>query len=276
MRKIGITLLLLTVILGACKKTDRHTDIPESPRWSFEQLKIEKELFPTQDSTTDKGMDLALEFNYPSHFQNDSILPALQASFVTAFAGEEYKNKTPQQAFEDYEKAVEDDFMKMGSYAIGDGPDISTYFKNIATTVHDTTDITVTARTEVTDYTGGAHGSRNIFYYNIDTRTGKIFSEKEFFKANSQGKLTELLEEKVKTTKNQNGDDVTLLEPEQVVPNGNFYFGDEGVVYVYNQYEIAPYSDGLIEITLPYDEIRTLINPLFELIIELNSDSKTE
>lgn len=276
MRKIGFTLLLLTVIFAACKKTPKADDTPKPPRWEFEQLKVEKELFPKKDTALGKGMELTLEFNYPSRFENDSLLQTIQSAFVIAFAGEDYTGKSPKDAFELYEKTVEDEFMEIGSFAIDDGPDISSYFKHITTTVSDTTDITITVRTDVSDYTGGAHGSRNIRYYNIDTRSGKIFKEKEFFRNNSEEKLKTLLAEKAKTTKNKQGDNITLLEPEEVVPNENFYLNKEGVVYVYNQYEIAPYSDGLIEITLPYEEIKAFINPLFEHLVEFNSESKTE
>lgn len=276
MRKLGFSLLLLTLVFVSCKKTPKGGDIPEAPRWKFEQLKVEKELFPRKDSIKGKGMDLTLEFNYPSYFENDSLLQPIQSVFVVAFAGEDYKDKTLKTAFEQYEKAVEDEFMEMGSFAVDDGPDISSYFKHIATTVSDTTDILITAKTTIEDYTGGAHGSHNVFYYNVDTRTGKLFKEEQLFKKDSGKQLTALLEEKAKTTKNQQGDTITLLEPQEVVPNGNFYFGDTGIVYVYNQYEIAPYSDGLIEITLPYEQIKTFINPLFEPLVEVKSKTKTE
>ena len=36
---------------------------------------------------------------------------------------------------------------------------------------------------------------------------------------------------------------------------------DKGVHYVYNQYEIAPYSMGPIEITIPFEEVLSIIIP---------------
>lgn len=276
MRKIGFALFILTIALASCKKTKKDDNVQPAQKWTFEQLKVEKELFPNKDSIKGKGMDLNLEFNYPSSFENDSVLKFIRSGFVVAFAGEDYKDKLPAEAFELYGKAVETEFMQMGTFAIEDGPDISNYFKHIATTVADTTDITITAKTEITDYTGGAHGSRSIQYYNIDSRSGKIFKEAELFNKDSDKQLTALLGEEAKTTKNGNGDTITLLEPEAVVPNGNFYFGDEGIVYVYNQYEIAPYSDGLIEITLPYEQIKALISPDYEPIVSMKVKTNPE
>jgi len=38
--------------------------------------------------------------------------------------------------------------------------------------------------------------------------------------------------------------------------NDNFYFGDGGMHFYYNTYEIAPYAAGTIEFTIPIDEIK--------------------
>ena len=46
-----------------------------------------------------------------------------------------------------------------------------------------------------------------------------------------------------------------------IAPNNNFWMNDKGVHYVYNQYEIAPYSMGPIEITIPFEEVLSIIIP---------------
>ena len=45
----------------------------------------------------------------------------------------------------------------------------------------------------------------------------------------------------------------------EIKPNGNFTVSEQGVTYIYNQYEIAPYSMGAIHVSVPWDEIRDLI-----------------
>lgn len=47
----------------------------------------------------------------------------------------------------------------------------------------------------------------------------------------------------------------------EIAPNNNFWINNEGVHYVYNQYEIAPYSMGPIEVTIPFEEITPIIIP---------------
>ncbi len=41
--------------------------------------------------------------------------------------------------------------------------------------------------------------------------------------------------------------------------NKNYGFKKEGIVFYYNNYEIAPYAAGPTEIVIPYNEIQELI-----------------
>lgn len=48
---------------------------------------------------------------------------------------------------------------------------------------------------------------------------------------------------------------------EDIAPNNNFWLNDEGIHYSYNQYEIAPYSMGVIDVVVPYTELEDIILP---------------
>jgi len=266
MKKISIFLVVLVTILASCKKNTSEPAVSNQDKWEFDQLSIKKEIFAKNDSTK-KGMELTLEFNYPVDVPHDSILKEIQHNFIIAFAGDLYGNMTPEEAFNSFEKKVEEEALELGKNAIDDGPDFGTYFNHIKTTVLDTTAITITAKSEIENYTGGAHGLYNANYFNIDLRTGKLIGENDLFKGGYEKQITELLENKAKTTKNSMGDEIMLFEPVDIQPNGNFYFTNEGIVYVYNQYEIAPYSEGLIEIIIPYENVQDLIAPPYKTLI---------
>ena len=45
----------------------------------------------------------------------------------------------------------------------------------------------------------------------------------------------------------------------EIEPNGNFSISDKGVTYIYNHYEIAPYSMGIIRITIPWEDLNDII-----------------
>ena len=46
---------------------------------------------------------------------------------------------------------------------------------------------------------------------------------------------------------------------DQIIPNGNFLIFPSGILYLYNEYEIASYSNGITRVYIPYTEIETLL-----------------
>ncbi len=268
MKKISLAILLLIVTITACKKTP--PTITESQKWKFDKLTLEKKIFLDTDSTKG-GIKLNFEFNYPSQIGNDSLLTIIQSHFAAAFSGDDNKNLTPKSAFDTLVNRSISESIDMTKLAIKDNSDLSDYYKNVTTTVFDTTNMSITARTEANEYMGGAHGSQYISYYNIDTRNGALINQEKLFKNGSKDKLTQYIKDNLAKTLNSQGDTITLLDPESIVPSSNFYFSNKGIVYVYNNYDVAPYSDGLVEVTLPYDKIKELVTSEYLPIISLKA-----
>lgn len=265
MKKLILLFILGATLFLACKRTKPEVLSYENPKWKVEELSKKVQIYLNADSTS-RGMLLNFVFDYPSAFENDSLLKEIQSAFVFAFAGDGYQSMNPEEAFNAFLKKNVDEGTEMGKMASGDGPDFSTYLKNITTSVFDTTNTIITARTVYEDYMGGAHGSHRTSYYNIDLSNGKILTDKDLFKKNTNNSLASLLQEQLNDTISK-GRSITVLYPESVKPNGNFYFDNDGVVYVFNEYEIAPYSDGLIEIRLPYSKVKQFVTPKLEKII---------
>ena len=46
---------------------------------------------------------------------------------------------------------------------------------------------------------------------------------------------------------------------DEIHPNDNFFLTDSSLVYVFGQYEIAPYALGETEIAISYDQLRELL-----------------
>lgn len=268
MKKISLAILMVIIAITACKKT--QPNIPASEKWKFDKLILEKKIFLDNDSTQG-GIKLSFEFNYPSKMGNDSLLTIIQSHFATAFAGDDYKNLTPQSAFDTLTNRSISESTDIAKLAIKDNSDLSDYYKNVITTVFDTTDMSITARSETDEYMGGAHGSQYISYYNIDTRNGSVITEDKLFQSGSKDKLTQYIKEELAKTLNSQRDTITLLDPESIVPSTNFYFNNKGIVYVYNSYEVAPYSDGLVEVTIPYTKIKDMIRNEYSTLVDLKT-----
>lgn len=116
---------------------------------------------------------------------------------------------------------------------------------------------------DVYEYTGGAHGNHYLLIQNYDLQTGDAVSEQDLFTDDYYEPLKSLLLEALiaQTDEAETKKDLRRLgySVDDVVPNENFYVTAEGITYVYNPYEIAPYAMGCIQISLPWDAARHLM-----------------
>lgn len=112
-------------------------------------------------------------------------------------------------------------------------------------------------------YTGGAHGAYNAAYTNIDMRNGNVLKTKDIFTKGYENALNKLIEQKIRQhfeiKSNQSLTDGGLFD-NKVSFNDNFAITKDGIEFLYNQYEIAPYAMGVIEIKLSYKEIDSILN----------------
>jgi len=103
--------------------------------------------------------------------------------------------------------------------------------------------------------TGGAHGSLQISLLNFNALTGKqiennnLFNDLEAFKRIAKTHFDN-------TVKDKN----TLFEPDNFILPENIGYTEDGLMLLYNVYEIAPYSTGTIEFTIPYNEVDSVLD----------------
>ena len=116
----------------------------------------------------------------------------------------------------------------------------------------------------VETYLGGAHGSHDIYYLNIDSKTGKRLSKADVFKADKEEELLQAITQRLAHDNGcKNRDE--LMEKTGITMLGDIYVGQnftlesEGITFVYNTYEIASYADGTISVFLPYDELKPFL-----------------
>jgi hypothetical protein len=108
----------------------------------------------------------------------------------------------------------------------------------------------------ITSYinTGGAHGNLHITFLNFDALNGKripngnLFHNIEAFKPIAEKYFYENIE-----------DINVLFKPDQFELPVNFGYSLDGFVLLYNVYEIAPYSSGVIDFTIPFEELTDVL-----------------
>ena len=113
-------------------------------------------------------------------------------------------------------------------------------------------------------FTGGAHGLETMDYLNIDLKTGKVLRLADIITEGRKQDLSKLLTRKLKMM-NKIPEAQKLSDNgyfvDEIQPTDNFYLMPGGIGFLYNHYDIAPYSFGATDIFLSGDEVRDLIRP---------------
>ena len=107
------------------------------------------------------------------------------------------------------------------------------------------------------DFSGGAHGSSAELAFNFNRKSGEIIDEDDIFTEDSAVELSKLLSARLQSDFAEETYDSLFIK--DIEPNGNFIVSEEGVTYIYGQYEIGPYYLGIIKLTLPWEELEGLL-----------------
>jgi hypothetical protein len=224
--------------------------------------------------------ELKLSFTCPTAYKDEKTLEKIQKLFLSSFFNETYENYTPEEAMARYVednqrdyKALEDEFkQEMKNPKKGSLLSFSRYEAMSNKVVFDKAGL-VSFSVYKESYTGGAHPAHTVTNRVIDVRRGALLTEDELFVKDFKDKLAQIL---VKNIAAQNElDDPKRLEEigfsdiTEIVPNGNFLIDDDGLTYSFNEYEIAAYYVGVINVHISYDEIKTLLrkeNPIKQVV----------
>lgn len=113
-------------------------------------------------------------------------------------------------------------------------------------------------------YTGGAHPSASRSYINLHPSTGLTYTLEEILAPGAAPKLKTLAEAAFRRVR-AIPPGKSIAEAGFTFPNGSFALPREwgvtenGLIFYFNPYEIAPYSEGPTELTLPWRDLREII-----------------
>lgn len=119
-------------------------------------------------------------------------------------------------------------------------------------------------------YTGGAHPNTIRQCLNIDATTGALITKESLFDMDHEKEICRLIEQALIKEANQRLDTDTITSVQGLQENGilldtdlfipdNFLLKKDGVTFVYNRYEIAPYAAGDFVLTVPMSDLSTYL-----------------
>jgi len=115
------------------------------------------------------------------------------------------------------------------------------------------------------DYSGGAHPNTVITYINYNPKTNQTITLDSLIAKEQQPKLLAIAEgifrkdEKLSATAPLT--DGYFFEDGKFALAQNFYVNKNGLVFVYNPYEIKPYAAGITTLTIPFTALKEIAKP---------------
>ena len=112
-------------------------------------------------------------------------------------------------------------------------------------------------------YTGGAHGGTFITCRNYRLEDGSVVTLDNYFKPGYEKVLNPILERKLleyaECSSRDELDEHGYFSNEPMFVPENFEIRQDTIDFIFNQYDIAPYSTGITVLSVPEDDIRTII-----------------
>lgn len=269
-----LTIVLVGLIAALCSTLQRIA----MPHVVCKEYSFDKVAYLSEGQ--ESSLTFSIRYAYPVAVNApEEVLSKLQRAVCQTVLGEAFLDMRPQQAIEAYAALKHTEYIQnnlplLQEWAIDheDEPLCETCFNEelIISAAPMTDHLPESAdrflwsyAMDVYEYTGGAHGNRYLLIQNYDLETGDMVNEQDLFIDDYYEPLkTLLLNALIAQTDNaESKRDLRRMgySVADVVPNENFYVTQEGITYVYNPYEIAPYAMGCIEIFLPWDTVRPLI-----------------
>ncbi len=218
------------------------------------------ENFALTDGRTD-SLHISVSVEYPVSGQDADARMKTSTAITAALFGEEYSGMEPEAAAGSYRDDLVEEYRaenlplaeseEFHESAFRWDDDISGHFGPAS-------DGMVSYIVTHFSYRGGAHGITSEIAYNFDLKTGETVAESDFFSPGYEEPLSRLLTARLPESL-ETPADTSMMFIREIGPNGNFSVSEDGVTYIYNHYEIAPYAMGIIRVTLPWDDVRELL-----------------
>ena len=224
------------------------------------------------EDTTKGSLNVEIQAEIPVAFADKSVLDSIRATIISNLFGENYISKSTDSIIPLFMADISTDYIENNKPLINQLDSSSAYtFNNehILSGFSLLSDKYIYAYgIERYIYMGGAHGLETRNYFNFNLKTGKLITEKDLFVENFASDLAKLIkirivEESIGKTEKEPILDLeeTVYWTDSIKPNGNFYITDESINYVFNPYQIAPYSLGETEVTLPFSLLKNILKP---------------
>lgn len=232
--KYLVSFLVLFLLLNSCKKelkpttfetTTFETAYTAAISITFDRATGQSDLSKTINANIEKAITTSL-----NSVENNDDLKTLLNTFNSEYI--EFKTQFAEASESVWELHVETELAYQSKTVITIA--ISTY-----------------------EFKGGAHGNAAITFLNLDAKTGAVLMQNDIIK---DLKGFKFLAEKhfivALTGKEANLDMESVFFGKPFQLPENIGYSDDGLVLLYNTYEVATYNEGYTEFVIPFEELK--------------------
>jgi hypothetical protein len=271
-----MSVLPVIVLLAlSCKKKT----VVDEVQVTFKKYEMKKDHHLKGDEKN-PVISIFLSLQYPDTFSNVTVLNKIRKAVLSDFFPDINKDITdPKIAMDTYIKEYikfyesSEDVSAYGEkIENGNQPEVA-WWDNEKMTVRNNNDNILSYTIESDRFTGGAHGGKTYLNSVIDLKTGERVTEDDLFTEVSRPLIAKMILKKImqkyKVESAEDLEQIGFFDVADIDLNKNFYATNDGIVYTYNEYEIAAYALGKQEILLSYQDISEFMvpgNPLVPLI----------
>ena len=265
---IILLMMLLSTWLGGCGLMEKYDDSP------YKHIFKEEEAHLTEDASS-PFCDFSVDYTYLDE-EGDSIATLINRTIQGEFLGNNYASLTPEEAVDsfmnvyirDYRKETGELYQVDRAKGTSD-EEIPAWYNqtySLVTFIEEGHGGTINVSANVFVDTGGAHPHQWSQWLNFDFESGKLLTKDDVFLASAKADIERMLLDHLMLMQAEIYPDESLKTLEDLQQKGflqmtnmyipdNFLLHKEGVSFLFNRYDIAPYSAGEIVIEIPYEEI---------------------
>ena len=159
------------------------------------------------------------------------------------------------------------------SVVSGSEPPFTTYEKDYTISLLNQNSNYICLALEYYSYSGSAHGLGGTHFINYDIKNKREIKIDDLFIAGNDSSLTKIAEQIFRKQENLTQNDLLknyFFDEDKFALNQNFTIADSGLVFLYNQYEIKSYAEGITELAIPYSAIKRLVKPNSIIATKIN------
>ncbi len=278
-RLVGASCFTICFLLPGCNEK-RQIDTER-----IKTIQVEKQAH-LQDDDESPTCRITICYNYlADENEADSVARYINHTMLGKLLSKEYAELSPEEAVDsfmnvyiaNYRKDIRDFYLEdlkngVPKYEL---PSWYNYEYSLTTEFADGKEGMLNVTSEVTEYTGGAHPNTWGQWMNFDKISGRVVTTEDVFISGSELSVSKLLLDELIMEMADRLEDKSIQSLEDLQREGiltstdiyvpdNFLLQKDGVAFLYNRYDIAPYAVGDIVLYLPYTEIALFMKPEFE------------